>query len=122
VGNGLRDARKFWRLSPEDMVEDAEISRSLDACFSRATEAPYLDPSFPEVSGYKVADWWGDCKVGMGVAEALAEAWMMLEGDAGHPYLLEALDVASWAAIGVRTKLDPALLSRGAIALNYRVR
>jgi hypothetical protein len=121
VGNALRDARKLWRLSPESIVEDSVISGALDACFSRATDLPYLDPGIPEVSDYKVAEWWEDCKAGMGMADALAEAWRMLEGDGGHPYLLDALDTASWVAIGARTKLDPAWLSRGAVALNFVV-
>jgi hypothetical protein len=114
VGNGLRDARMLWRLSPEEMVADAGISGALDACLSGATELRYQDPQIIESSGYKVAEWWDDCKEAMGTEEASAEAWRMLEGEDGQPYLLDALDVAAWVTIGARMKLDPALLSRGA--------
>lgn len=120
IGNGLRDARLLWGMPPQEVVADPAFSTTLDACLSGAESLPYLDAACPDDTGYKVAEWWADCKAGMGLGEALVEAWMMFEGGEHHPHLLDALDVASWQSIGARFRLDPALLSRGAIDIDWR--
>jgi hypothetical protein len=121
IALGLRRARELLDEQPEGILADPAIANALDWCLDYAASAGGGGTGAAAVGyGMALADWWPATRDSLGLVDALAYAWTLLEiSDVSGPCVLDALDVRFWVAVGKRTNLDPAMLSRGAVIPDY---
>lgn len=109
VRAALAEAREVSGFDAETLAATPAVANALEWAL-QASDIPYRTGG----SSVPLAAWWAQRKQDAGRAEALAEAWGLLETE-GAPHLI-ASTVRFWSAVGEALGVSAPHLSRGCVA------